>query len=122
MSLHPPIRPPRGKFIQKDLTTTINKIGLGGSCHWCTEGVFKSLIGITQVNQGWIASIDQNSAYSEAIEVYFDSAVISLADVIEIHIHTHASTKNHSMRQKYRSASYTQNPQTFKPFCPPRRS
>lgn len=96
-----------------DLTTT-SKIGLGGGCHWCTEGVFSSLIGIKQVKQGWIASSGDNSAYSEAIEVDFDPVVISLADLIEIHLYTHASTANHSMRGKYRSAIYSYNESQFK--------
>lgn len=85
---------------------TIREIGLGGGCHWCTEGVFNSLIGVTQVNQGWIASNGENCDFSEAIEVYFEPAVISLTDLIEIHLHTHASTSNHAMRGKYRSAIY----------------
>jgi peptide methionine sulfoxide reductase MsrA len=34
------------------MTTAPSKIGLGGGCHWCTEGVFESLIGVTKVNQG----------------------------------------------------------------------
>lgn len=87
-------------------TTTLNTIGLGGGCHWCTEGVFSSLIGIATVNQGWIASIGDNAQFSEAIEVVFDPTVISLSTLIEIHLHTHASTSNHSMRGKYRSAIY----------------
>lgn len=86
-----------------------SKIGLGGGCHWCTEGVFESLIGIQAVNQGWIASIDNNAEFSEAIEVYFDQSIISLQTLIEIHLYTHASTSNHSMRKKYRSAVYTYN-------------
>lgn len=83
------------------------KVGFGGGCHWCTEGVFSSLIGVDKVNQGWISSIGKHSNLSEAIEVVFDSSVISLAILIEIHLHTHASTSNHSMREKYRSAVYT---------------
>ncbi|MFT6898520.1 MAG: peptide-methionine (S)-S-oxide reductase [Paraglaciecola sp.] len=89
-----------------DTTTALKKIGLGGGCHWCTEGVFTSLIGIATVNQGWIASSGENAALSEAIEVVFDPAVISLSTLVEIHLHTHASTSNHSMRGKYRSAIY----------------
>jgi peptide-methionine (S)-S-oxide reductase len=96
------------------MTTTLSKIGLGGGCHWCTEGVFTSLIGVTKVNQGWIASNGQHSSLSEAIEVYFDPTVISLADLIEIHLHTHASTSNHSMRGKYRSAIYSFDDVQFK--------
>jgi peptide-methionine (S)-S-oxide reductase len=96
------------------MTTAPSKIGLGGGCHWCTEGVFKSLLGITQVNQGWIGSNGEQSDFSEAIEVYFDPAVISLSDLIEIHLYTHASTSNHSMRGKYRSAVYVYDDTQFK--------
>lgn len=88
------------------MTTAPSKIGLGGGCHWCTEGVFESLLGIAHVNQGWIASTGENPEFSEAVEVYFDPAVISLSDLIEIHLYTHASRSNHSMRGKYRSAIY----------------
>jgi len=95
------------------MTTTPSKIGLGGGCHWCTEGVFTSLIGVTKVNQGWIASNAEHSDFSEAVEVYFDPVMISLADLIEIHLHTHASRSNHSMRGKYRSAVYVYNDAQF---------
>lgn len=97
-----------------DMTTTLRKVGLGGGCHWCTEGVFESLIGVTHVDQGWIASSGEHSDLSEAIEVHFDPAVISLSDLIEIHLYTHASSSNHSMRSKYRSAIYTYDDIQFK--------
>tara|TARA_B110000483_G_scaffold240319_1_gene320651 strand:+ start:269 stop:805 length:537 start_codon:yes stop_codon:yes gene_type:complete len=97
-----------------DMTTTSSKIGFGGGCHWCTEGVFESLLGITYVNQGWIASSGDNSDYSEAVEVSFDPSVISLSELIEIHLHTHASRSNHSMRGKYRSAIYAYDDSQFK--------
>lgn len=83
-----------------------NIIGLGGGCHWCTEGVFASLIGVSKVDQGWIAPQGSDSDYSEAIEVTYDSAVIDLQTLIKIHLYTHASSSNHSMRGKYRSAVY----------------
>tara|TARA_R110000744_G_scaffold78514_4_gene154634 strand:- start:16194 stop:16721 length:528 start_codon:yes stop_codon:yes gene_type:complete len=84
-----------------------SKVGLGGGCHWCTEGVFASLNGIVKINQGWISSTGTNTQFSEAIEVYFEPDVISLIDLISIHLHTHACTADHSMRSKYRSAVYT---------------
>ena len=85
------------------------KIGLGGSCHWCTEAIFQSLIGINEVRQGWISSLNDNAIFSEAITIDFDENIISLAVLIEIHLHTHSCTSNHSMREKYRSAIYYHN-------------
>jgi len=82
------------------------KIGLGGGCHWCTEAVFLSLKGIIRVQQGWIASKLPHKSFSEAIIVEFDATVISLETIITIHLYTHKSASNHSMREKYRSAIY----------------
>lgn len=82
------------------------KIALGGGCHWCTEAVFQALKGVTQVEQGFVASKGTHKAFSEAVIVHFDSELISLQTLIEIHLHTHKSTSNHSMRKKYRSAIY----------------
>lgn len=84
------------------------KIGLGGSCHWCTEAIFQSLIGVNKVEQGWISS-EEFPAPSEAIVVYFDPSIISLEALIEIHLHTHSATSAHPMRGKYRSAIYNYN-------------
>ncbi len=85
----------------------MNKLGLGGSCHWCTEAIFSSLKGIEKVEQGWIASNGVFNILSEAIIVTYDEQQINLKSLIEIHLHTHQSTKIHSMRGKYRSAVYT---------------
>lgn len=84
----------------------LSKIGFGGGCHWCTEAVFQSLIGVENVEQGWIASEDLNDTFSEAVIVTFNPEAISLETLTDIHLHTHKSTSNHSMRSKYRSAIY----------------
>jgi peptide-methionine (S)-S-oxide reductase len=85
----------------------MDKIALGGGCHWCTEAVFQALKGVKKVEQGYVASTDKNSTFSEAVVVHFNSELISLQTLIEIHLHTHKSTSAHSMREKYRSAIYT---------------
>lgn len=84
----------------------MHKIGLGGGCHWCTEAVFQSLRGVARVEQGWIRSEPPADAWSEAVVVHFDPAVIGLEVLLEIHLRTHASTSAHPMRGKYRSAVY----------------
>ncbi len=83
-----------------------SKIGLGGGCHWCTEAVFQSLIGVSKVEQGYVVSFGETSAFSEAVVVHFERSLISLDVLIEIHLHTHKSTSDHSMMSKYRSAVY----------------
>lgn len=84
----------------------ILKIGFGGGCHWCTEAVFRSLKGVVKVEQGFIAPKENLEQPSEAVIVHFNENDIGLKDLLKIHLYTHKSTKNHSMRNKYRSAVY----------------
>ena len=82
------------------------KIGFGDGCHWCTEAVFQSLRGVTEVEQGFIKSLAPHDTYSEAVIVTFEPDVIPLQVLIDVHLRTHASTSQHKMRGKYRSAVY----------------
>ena len=83
------------------------RIGLGGGCHWCTEAVFAALRGVERVDQGFIRAPKPDDSWSEAVLAHFDPGQMPLATLIEIHLRTHASTSNHKMRGKYRSAVYT---------------
>ena len=84
----------------------IETAGFGGGCHWCTEAVFRSLAGVTDVRQGFISADAPHDSYSEAVSVTSDAGRISFEDLILAHLLTHASTSNHKMRGKYRSAVY----------------
>lgn len=85
----------------------VDKVAFGGGCHWCTEAVYQSLIGVEKVEQGYVASTYENAQFSEAVIVHFNRECISLKTLIEIHLLTHASSSDHSMRTSYRSAVYT---------------
>ena len=85
----------------------MEKIAFGGGCHWCTEAVFQALRGVERVEQGFVRSAPPADSWSEAVIVHFDSAEIDLETLIEVHVRTHSSTGNHSLRSKYRSAIYT---------------
>ena len=82
------------------------RIGLGGGCHWCTEGVFVSLPGVSRVEQGWIAASPPHADPSEAVIVHYDPAVITLEALLDVHLRTHSAFSGHSFRGKYRSAVY----------------
>lgn len=83
-----------------------NKCGFGGGCHWCTEAIFQSVPGVSNVEQGWIAPQAASGDFSEAVIVHFDPSVIQLELLIDIHLDTHSSTRDHALRAKYRSAIY----------------
>lgn len=82
------------------------KVGFGGGCHWCTEGVFQALRGISQVDQGFIQSDAPADTWAEGVIVTFDSSVVQLATLSEVHLRTHSATRARSPRGKYRSAIY----------------
>lgn len=82
------------------------KAGFGGGCHWCTEGVFQSLRGVAEVAQGFVKSDAPADTWSEGVIVTFDTSVISLATLSEVHLRTHSATRFRSPRSKYRSAIY----------------
>ncbi|WP_299013032.1 peptide-methionine (S)-S-oxide reductase [uncultured Photobacterium sp.] len=83
----------------------MQKVGLGGSCYWCTEAIFRSLAGVVSVSQGWLKSREHDS-FAEGVIVEYDEAIINLYAIIQIHLHTHSSTSAHGLREKYRSAIY----------------
>lgn len=35
-----------------DVDKGLERIGFGGSCHWCTEALFQSIRGVGRVEQG----------------------------------------------------------------------
>lgn len=105
----------------------MTRIGLGGSCHWCTEAVFRSLRGVQDVEQGWLAAQDADAVqgvethvpasstvngaliaagFSEGVIVHFDESRLPLALLVEIHLHSHSATHPHALRHRYRSALY----------------
>lgn len=84
----------------------MEKVGFGGGCHWCTEGVFQALRGVSQVDQGFLQSETPADTWAEGVVVSFDPAAIGLATLAEVHLRTHSATRARSPRGKYRSAIY----------------
>lgn len=84
----------------------VEKIGLGGGCHWCTEGIFQMLRGVPEVDQGFIRSDPPADGWAEGVIVHFDPLVIDLAILIEVHLRTHAASAPYIAKSKYRSAIY----------------
>lgn len=85
---------------------TLERIGFGGGCHWCTEGVFQALRGVVEVDQGFIRSEAPSDAWAEGVIVSFDPAVIGLATLAEVHLRTHSANGSYSPGGRYRSAIY----------------
>ncbi|BCA61353.1 hypothetical protein HMP09_0587 [Sphingomonas sp. HMP9] len=84
----------------------VEKIGFGGGCHWCTEGVFQALRGVIQVDQGFLRSDAPSDTWAEGVVVAFDPAIIDLGTLAEVHLRTHSVNGSYSPEGRYRSAIY----------------
>ncbi|PSJ42883.1 peptide-methionine (S)-S-oxide reductase MsrA [Allosphingosinicella deserti] len=96
------------------------QIILAGGCFWCTEAVFKDVIGVTEVESGYIGGQVPNPTYkqvcggdtghAEAIRVTFDPDAIGLDDVLDVFFGTHDPTQRNrqgnDIGTQYRSAVF----------------
>ena len=100
-----------------DSTDTIT---LGGGCFWCIEAVYERVQGVTAVESGYCNGHVANPSYEqvcsgttghvEAVRVTFDTAQISLRDVLEIFFVVHDPTtlnrQGNDAGTQYRSGIY----------------
>jgi peptide-methionine (S)-S-oxide reductase len=96
---------------------------LAGGCFWCTEAVFKDLIGVGAVESGYVGGHVEAPTYrqvcggdtghAEAIRVTFDPDSISYDDILDIHFATHDPTQfnrqGNDVGTQYRSAIFPLN-------------
>jgi peptide methionine sulfoxide reductase msrA/msrB len=74
----------------------------GGGCFWCTEAMFQKLRGVHAVASGYSGGDASTANYkavcsgttdhAEVIQVLFDPAEISYADLLQVHMLTHNPT------------------------------
>ena len=93
---------------------------LAGGCFWCTEAVYKDVIGVESVESGYIGGSVANPTYkqvcggqtghAEAIKVWFDSGRVTYADLLDIFFATHDPTtlnrQGNDVGTQYRSAIF----------------
>ena len=93
---------------------------LAGGCFWCTEAVFKDVIGVESVESGYIGGTVANPTYNavcagttghaEAIRVGFDPAQLAYGDLLDIFFATHDATQlnrqGNDVGTQYRSAIF----------------
>jgi peptide-methionine (S)-S-oxide reductase len=93
---------------------------LAGGCFWCTEAVFRDVIGVTGVASGYTGGTVPNPSYrqvcggdtghAEAIKVNFDPQVISYGEILDVFLGTHDPTQlnrqGNDVGTQYRSAIF----------------
>lgn len=93
---------------------------LAGGCFWCTEAVFKDVIGVESVESGYSGGRVPNPTYkqvcggdtghAEAIRVTFDADQVSYGDILDMFFATHDPTQlnrqGNDVGTQYRSAIF----------------
>ena len=93
---------------------------IAGGCFWCTEAVFRDVVGVSEVESGYIGGETASPTYkevcsgrtghAEAIRVTFDPDVISLDEIYDVHLGTHDPTQlnrqGNDVGTQYRSAIF----------------
>lgn len=93
---------------------------LAGGCFWCTEAIFKRLIGVRSVVPGYAGGETENPTYdevcsgktghAEAIQIEFDPNKISFEIILDIFWHTHNPTtlnqQGNDVGTQYRSSIF----------------
>ena len=91
-----------------------------GGSFWCTEAVFRSIAGDSAVESGYIGGTVPHPTYkqvctgetghAEAIRITFDPAIVSFADLLDIHMATHDPTQlnrqGNDIGTQYRTALF----------------
>ena len=100
--------------------SNLDKAIIAGGCFWCTEAVFRDVIGVIGVESGYIGGAVPNPTYkqvcggdtghAEAIRVSFDPALLSYGDLLDINMATHDPTQLNrqggDIGTQYRSAIF----------------
>lgn len=95
-------------------------IYLAGGCFWCTEAIFKSIKGVSEVMPGYIGGTVANPTYeavcegitghAEVVRVVYDPTVLAISDLLEIFFATHNPTtlnkQGNDVGTQYRSALF----------------
>lgn len=93
---------------------------LAGGCFWCTEAVYNDVVGVTNVESGYIGGetsdpdyrsvCSGNTGHAEAVRLTYDSDVIGYADLLDIFFHVHDPTQlnrqGNDVGTQYRSAIF----------------
>ncbi|MEM9997736.1 MAG: peptide-methionine (S)-S-oxide reductase MsrA [Bacteroidota bacterium] len=104
-----------------DFTSRLEKATLGGGCFWCVEAVMKPLRGVQSAVSGYAGGNIPNPTYreicsgltghAEVVEVTFDPAQVSYADLLRVFFATHDPTtlnrQGADVGTQYRSVVFT---------------
>ena len=95
---------------------------IAGGCFWCTEAVFRDVVGVSEVESGYIGGDVADPTYkqvcsgttghAEAIRVTYDPDTITLPEIYDVFLGTHDPTQlnrqGNDVGTQYRSAIFVE--------------
>ena len=102
------------------MTTQPEIATLGAGCFWCVEAVFDDLKGVQSVESGYMGGRTANPTYedicggdsghAEVVQVAFDPALVSFADILRVFFTVHDPTtlnrQGNDVGTQYRSVIF----------------
>lgn len=93
---------------------------LAGGCFWCTEAVFNDVVGVSNVESGYIGGDIESPTYkqictgstghAEAVKVEYDADTVSYAEILDMFMGTHdpsqLNRQGNDVGTQYRSAIF----------------
>jgi peptide-methionine (S)-S-oxide reductase len=86
----------------KQKNIEFRRLTVGGGCFWCTEAVFRRVMGVVKVIPGYSGGDTKNPTYrqittgrtghAEVVQITYDPEVVSLKELLEIFFTTHDPT------------------------------
>ena len=101
----------------------LEKAYFASGCFWCVEAIFESVRGVPEVISGYSGGTEANATYrkvssgatrhAEAVEVYYDPAVVDYATLLKVFFGSHDPTtlnqQGPDRGPQYRSAIFYRN-------------
>jgi peptide-methionine (S)-S-oxide reductase len=106
-----------------DPNIKVESIVVGGGCFWCVEAVYQTVPGVLFVQSGYSGGRNPNPTYeqvcsgtsghAEVLQVDFDSAKVSLDEILDVFFRAHDATtlnrQGNDVGTQYRSVIYYAN-------------
>lgn len=100
--------------------TKMEQAIVAGGCFWCTEAVYRDVLGVSDVESGYIGGATDSPTYrevcsgetghAEAVRITFNPQIVRYADILDIFFATHDPTQlnrqGNDIGTQYRSAIF----------------
>ena len=91
--------------------TSLSKAYFASGCFWCVEAIFESVEGVSEAISGYAGGKEKNPTYrqvsagmtghTEAVEVYYDPAVVSYETLVKVYYGSHDPTTVNGQHPDY---------------------